>query len=116
MGYSQNPLVVSYTHLDCFEGEMQFVAMAAVEDTRIHQGQLQVSYETNRFREVHTNEDGTFDRFAEWEWCVVHGHPCRVRVGTGSYDSKTRSKTPSNSDLQGSTKCSMEPRSVDTME
>ena len=109
-------LVVSYTNLDCFEGETQFSATAAVEDTRKHRLQLWVSYETNRFREVHTNEDGTFDRFVEWEWCVVHGHPCRVRVGTGSYDSETQCKTPSYSDLRGSTKCSMEPRSVDTME
>ena len=95
---------------------MQLVATAAIEYTRKHRSRLWASYATDRFHEGRTNEDGTFDRFAEWEWFVVHGHPCRVHVGTGSYDSKTRCKTPLYSDLRGSTKCSTEQRSVDTME
>ena len=95
---------------------MQSVAMAVVEDTRTHRSRLWVSCATDRFHEEHTDEDGTFDQFAEWEWCVVHEHPYRVRVDTGSYDSKTRCKTPLYSDLRGSTKCSTEPHSVDIME
>ena len=116
MGYSLNPIVVSCKHLGYFEEEMQSVATAAAEDIHIHRLRLWVSYATDRFHEGRTGEDGTFDRFAEWEWCVVHGHPCRARVGTVSYDSKTRCKTPLCSDLQDSTKCNTEPHSVDTME
>ena len=115
MGYSLNPLVVWYKHLGYFEEEMQSVATAAVEDNRIHRRRSWVFYATDRFHEERTSEDDTFDRFAEWGWCVAHGHPCRVRVDTESYDSKIPCKTPSRSDLRDNTKCSMGPRSVDTM-
>ena len=116
MGYSLNPLIVLYKHLGYFEEEMQSVARAAVEDTRKHRSRSWVSYVTDRFHEERTSEDGTFDRFAEWEWCVVHEHPCRVRVDTGSYDSKIQCKTPLCSDLRDNTKCSTEPHFVDTIE
>ena len=83
-----------YKHLGYFEEEMQFAATAAIEDTRKHHSRSWVSYATDRFHEERTGEDGTFDRFAEWEWCVAHGHPYRARVGTGSYDSKIQCKIP----------------------